>query len=162
MTLQNGEGGIKAQQTEHRLTKVMSKCVWVKGMITQTQQAILGSLRPQSLPTIRVKEKDWRKIIQHLSKTGSLCNFWSIWLLMDHVIYSFVSWWQFQCCDRDDGSAVKLKFTYGRFHVPGHNKDTADLFTFHAKAFTMSPGMSVSIQSLSSGSWISLLDANSW
>lgn len=58
MTLQNGEGGIKAQQTEHRLTKVMSKCVWVKGMITQTQQAILGSLRPQSLPTIRVKEKD--------------------------------------------------------------------------------------------------------
>lgn len=53
---------------------------------------------------------------------------------------------------------MKLKFTYGRFQATGLTKDTTDLFTFPAKAFTMSPGMAVSIQSLSSGSY--LLDAN--
>lgn len=57
---------------------------------------------------------------------------------------------------------MKLKFTYGRFHATGLNKDITDLFTFPAKAFTVPPGMSVSIQSLSSGSYVTVLDANLW
>lgn len=81
---------------------------------------------------------------------------------MDHVIQRFVSWWQFQCCDREDESGVKLKFTYAGFHATGLNKDTTDLFTFPTKAFTIPPGMSVSVESLSSGSYVNILDANLW
>lgn len=35
VALHNGGRSITAQWTEHRLTKVMWKCVWVKGTITQ-------------------------------------------------------------------------------------------------------------------------------
>lgn len=55
---------------------------------------------------------------------------------------------------------MKLKFAHGRFHATGLNKDITDLFTFPVKAFTIPPGMSVSIQSLSPGSYVSVLDAN--